>query len=395
MGCSGSRGSLSEGVEDNFLDPFEKQLGYSSIATKEMDAIFHRYSLNNCMNYYQLTKALTAAGIRFDNLKRFYGRFNLNTTESSYLDSYSTLNLNCIGIVLGKGTVEMKVKILFQTFDVEATKVLGLDKLLMLLDSVLSIALFEIPQYCANAHKREDSLYKYLLSLIVSRRKVLENFFDLFTHTNHEITYKEFENTFANNKLAAKLFSTRELRLYAFHIAKDLERSDPKIATYFAANGASYSKKEINLLKKNSDREINELIQEQELGCKAHLKKKKKNALIFSKLLSRSIAAPELTKSTENTVEYPAFSNSSFVIAISPERNSDRFENVNIDFTSIKALNDTSRKQNTKKNTKKKRHQSTILCHEMVRSLVGSPIRSNNSSFTQEVRNSKRKNSRS
>ena len=383
---------MNDEIEEQFINLFEIQLGYSSVYVKDIDAMFHRYSLNSCMNSNQLAKAIEITKADFHKIKEFYEQFNIKAVGttfpqdiqeqfvSSFLNCYSTMHLNCLGILLGKGSIETKVQTLFQTFDIEAAKAISLDKLLILLNTMISVALYDIPKYCSYINNTDDSFYKYLLRLIVGKRKVLEILFDLFPKTNHEITYQEFKNTFTI-KLALKLFNSKELRTYAYHIERGLERSDRTIKEYFAINNLSYSEKEIRLLKENSDREIQDLIQDQALAYKLHLKKKKKNSIIFGKLITETTVESDAPRKHSDT---PCSDLSS---PTHSRCNSGTREPITIDFPSIQALNESTKKG--KKKLTLTGHHSQILQDSTPRSLVISPPSLNNRTFSQERQFSK------
>ena len=75
---------MNDEIEEQFINLFEIQLGYSSVYVKDIDAMFHRYSLNSCMNSNQLAKAIEITKADFHKIKEFYEQFNIKAVGTTF-----------------------------------------------------------------------------------------------------------------------------------------------------------------------------------------------------------------------------------------------------------------------------------------------------------------------
>ena len=234
MGCYDSKIAFEKHTEQTYLLPFEDKLGYRSIPAKEFDNILHRYSLSGLMTYSQFTRALTTAGVNFHKLDGFYKHFIKESNSNKFEKRYQTSRLNSLGILLSKDTIEAKSQILFQTYDTQAKKILGLDTVLYMLDNLITVALSVIPEYCIANTRIKDDLVKYSSYLEIAKNQVLENFFKSFPHPKTGLPFKEFSEAFTN-ETTAKLLNSKKLRLYAYKIGVSLESTDLKLKKYLMA----------------------------------------------------------------------------------------------------------------------------------------------------------------
>ena len=234
MGCFESRHAFEKHIEHTYFLPLEKNLGYTDIKAKKFHNILHRYSLSEHMTYSRLLKALTITKVNYKNLESFYKNFIAESFFDYSEKYYQTARLNCLGILLGKGSIETKAEILFQTYDTQAKKILDLNTVLYMLDNLISVAVSLMPEFCLNHDPIAEDLIKYNLYLNIAKNQVLENFFRVFPHPKAGISIKEFTEAFSN-KIMAKLFNARDLRLYAYKIAVSMKATDSKLHKYLAS----------------------------------------------------------------------------------------------------------------------------------------------------------------
>lgn len=231
MGCTHSSLIFEKSVEENLLLPFEKALGFGAIECQILDSIFHRYSLDQHLTLNQFSKALKTANLNLSILKEFCESFNEVTVKTPFDKLYSTTKLNCLGVLLSKGTISSKIHVLFQNYDIEANKKISKGKILLMLDTLVAISLEIIPNFLSKSIPKKRSLRKYIRYLKVGHTQVLDNMFKAFVFTTNEITYQEFYDKFSGKEMK-KFLNPRKLRIYAFRIAKELEQSDNDLQNY-------------------------------------------------------------------------------------------------------------------------------------------------------------------
>lgn len=245
MGCNDSRRVPDTNIEPTALTQLEKSLNLRSVSISELDNILHRFSSNGFMSLSQFVKAFNSCKLYDATQDSFYENFNESTSQNRFEKSYSVLKLISLGILVGKGSKKEKIQILFKNYDIEANKTICKEKLLLLLDRLLTIALITIPNYCREKSTKKKALDKNILHMEVAQLPALENLFKLFIYSAEEISFQEFESGFSQ-KLLKKVFSSTKLRTYAYELAKTIGKSDSKVAKYLSGQPEMLSSNEKN-----------------------------------------------------------------------------------------------------------------------------------------------------
>ena len=210
MGCSCTNRESSHGIESKYLTPLEKDLKFHLRESKEIDRVFHRNHTYNKMNNVQLQTACRALGIDLERFQSFFDRFSAN-------DYYDMKKLNCLGILLGKGTITEKVKLVFENSDLDTSKTLSREEIEHMIESLISVSCIIIPSYAMSINGNSQELEKYVQHMFLIIRGTQRFFTSLILEKRCDINLEEFQECFTYD-VVQKLLSSRTLREYAVEL---------------------------------------------------------------------------------------------------------------------------------------------------------------------------------
>lgn len=113
MGCTSGR---EVGVEESLILYAESGLNFTSIDVETLDITFRKYHCNGIMNQSQLIQISQQLNFRIlnvsdhHNIQRFYKSLRKN-------EGYHLKDLLLISILLGKGKVNKKARLIYEIFD--------------------------------------------------------------------------------------------------------------------------------------------------------------------------------------------------------------------------------------------------------------------------------------
>lgn len=223
MGCSQSRKSATEELDDQLISPFEKSLKLCKNSSKDLDNLFHRYSTHSLMSFPQFKKAFIELDINYVPHFEFYAKFQDLEQKNSVYPLFQTKMMTCLGIVLGCGKIEEKIWLLFRNYDLEIKKMLEFKDLEEMLDHVLAIQLEILPQF---AIKRNSPIHTEFLDKIKSSKKSIKKaYVKKIIKDRESISFDEFCD--GSNKITIQeLLDGPKLRQIAYKTRNPTVESD-------------------------------------------------------------------------------------------------------------------------------------------------------------------------
>ena len=216
MGCTCTTREGYRSIESNFLTPLEKDLRLHMRFSKDIDRILHRNSTNYKMTKAQLQTACKYLGVDFERFQGFFDRFS---TGSYYLMK----KLNSLGILLGKGTIEDKIVLLFQNYDIDTSGTLSREEIEMMIESLLSVSCIIIPSYALVLNRSNKYLEDYVQRMQPLMRATQRHFIKLILEEKTTINAEEFQMCFQCN-LNENLLSSKKLREYTLDLYATVQK---------------------------------------------------------------------------------------------------------------------------------------------------------------------------
>lgn len=206
MGCTTGRSREAFCKDEELILKEEETLGYTAIDCKEIDRTFHRFSSQFKMSDSQFTAAFDGLNIDMTKFKRkdtqdpkvpFYENFR--DDENLYL----VQKLTTLGIMCGGGTDEDKALTLFENYDEDTSKSIGVSEFKSMLNDLLEIALIFLPKYALEntSGLERTSLTQYIEKLLNVKntlsiylfQRLMESDFDELSKSHFIISFKDQE----------------------------------------------------------------------------------------------------------------------------------------------------------------------------------------------------------
>ncbi|OMJ86829.1 hypothetical protein SteCoe_11605 [Stentor coeruleus] len=215
MGCTTCRKSNLT-IEESVLLPLERSLGFSKFPSVEVDRILYRHS-NLCkMSEPQLRKACKNLLFDYKDMKFFFARFSDG-------ELFYTRKLNCVGIILGKGSDDIKASLLFKNYDVDISQTLDKNEIETLVGDILTVSCRIIPGYAVSIDPGNKELIEYASKISQVEKVLIKHYSNLLLENHTYITEKEFYKAFKIDAVRYLLYSS-DMRKYAFDIYSKIER---------------------------------------------------------------------------------------------------------------------------------------------------------------------------
>ena len=208
--CCHKRIEINLPLEDSIFSPTEDEIGLKSIDSYLFDRVIHRYSYNNEMSKAQFKKATSELSITSKKSLKFLKR--LKET-----DTHRTTKLNCLGILLGQGILSLKIKLLFQNYDLDTKGILTQKEVEIMLSDMISLSCRVIPEYALSQNRNNITLSNYVFKLRRFSNVLIKHYVTKIMENREEIDLVEFEKLF-KDVIIVHLLRTRQLRNYAMRL---------------------------------------------------------------------------------------------------------------------------------------------------------------------------------
>ena len=181
-----------------------QKLGLGSINCEEISNIFHKYTIHFHLTPIQLRESLKELNINLSedftkvfNLflecpkySKLVQRQNLKAEykKDYYKSLYSVKKLSTFAIILGKGKIKDKFRLLFLIYDIDASNELSKWEITSLISDIIEISLEIIPEIGKIFFPHKDGVINKQIENLVSMK---QNFIDYFRYLILEDCYKE------------------------------------------------------------------------------------------------------------------------------------------------------------------------------------------------------------
>jgi Ca2+-binding EF-hand superfamily protein len=218
MGCCESSREIPENYEDNKEDAYSNaisSLQLQNITSRFIDNTLHRHSSRCFLTKAQLDLAFQKLNIKFSS---FFNAFRVQT-ENKSSEIYYKLKLCALGILLGSGTNDEKLTLLFRNYDRSTETSLMEIELRHLLADVLEIELILLPGLAVSMNTTQVTVQNESKAMKIMKEKVAESYFDLLMGKAKKIELEEFLQKLSG-KEGKRLINARKMQNYALKLAR-------------------------------------------------------------------------------------------------------------------------------------------------------------------------------
>ena len=198
MGCCAFRKEQENDSFEYSISQAEACLGFKTLDTLKFDQTLYRFSSNYLMSESQFSEFSKCVKLEKSPkcLNDFY--FNFFDTNKK---RYSIRTLSTLAVLLGEGSINDKIKILFRTYDKNFNMILSEDEVKMMFDDICYLMLDCFPSLACMLEQdwnRKNGLNQYKRKLENMRQGIVNYYcFMVFeNHQNKEIHLEDFLKLF-------------------------------------------------------------------------------------------------------------------------------------------------------------------------------------------------------
>ena len=208
--CCYKRVEIESSLEDSIFFKLENQIGLKHKDSYYIDRVVHRHSYNNTMSQTQFKKAISELAIDSEKPLDFFEKLKED-------GKYQTKRINCLGILLGRGGISLKVKLLFQNYDLDTSGTLCRPEIEAMISDIVTLTCKIIPEYALSQNLENAKLNDYVLKLDWFSGILIKHFVSMVLENRGEINLDEFQQLFTD-RVIMNLLRTKQLREYAFRL---------------------------------------------------------------------------------------------------------------------------------------------------------------------------------
>lgn len=221
MGCQGSTESAKASIPSGAIEEVEKFLNLHIISSLKLDLLLHRYSYSNFIPEKNFLKVCNALSINYQTTKEFYSLFQITGKLNNKELVFCSRKLCSLGIIYGSSKEIEKVKLLFQNYDIDTSKILNCYEILQLVQDVVFIVLEAIPLFATFLYPFDSELLRLVQKFNMAKEYVQNIITQILINDSSEITYAAFVKSFKNFQVRS-LINPKELRNFCEKIEQRL-----------------------------------------------------------------------------------------------------------------------------------------------------------------------------
>ena len=228
MGCGNSSRKKEENIEDSLITKVVDSLNITNKSSVDLANKFHRYStrlLISLDQFNKISKELQLETKKFDN---FYSFFIDQSGQDLDQIRYDTRKLACLGIICGLSEVKEKIRLLFQNYDVDASRLLNKRELKIMVKDIVFIHFKAVPGYVFSLYPENKNLKDYAFKLSLMEDIVSKIFYSALIDDKQIITYAQFYVEFSSVNVL-KLLDGKALRQEFYEKFEDFKEKISKM----------------------------------------------------------------------------------------------------------------------------------------------------------------------
>jgi hypothetical protein len=204
MGCTSNRDS-SQFIEQDTFSQVERSLGFSHISCFSIDSTLYRFAKDSKLSKPQLQACFQSLSIDFEHHSTFFNYFLQD-------NNYDAGKLSLLGVLLGKGTEDDKLRVLFQNYDIDCSKSLDFCEINALVNDLLEISCLFVPMYVDTLHGKKENVSEYCMHIRLSYKSYQDEIVDMIIGNNDSVDEKSFYLKIKNSKKLISLLNSHKIR---------------------------------------------------------------------------------------------------------------------------------------------------------------------------------------
>ncbi|OMJ74690.1 hypothetical protein SteCoe_26332 [Stentor coeruleus] len=221
MGCQESTVSTKIPLPLGAIEEVEKLLNLQLISSRKLDLLLHRYSYSNFIPEKNFLKVCDALSINYQVTKHFYSLLKITDNGNNKELIFCSRKLCTLGIIYGSSSELEKVRLLFQNYDIDTSKVLNTYEISKLVQDVVFIVLEAIPLFAMHLYPFDSEIMCFIQKFNMAKEYVQDIIVNMLMNDSSEITYAAFLKSFKSFQVRS-LINPKDLRKFCEKIDQRL-----------------------------------------------------------------------------------------------------------------------------------------------------------------------------
>ncbi|OMJ77506.1 hypothetical protein SteCoe_22903 [Stentor coeruleus] len=202
MGCCELSRANRNDPED-VISNLELNLNFFKFQSRDIDRLTHRFCTNFIISKVQFSTIckelkLESNTLTYEFLEIFY--------DPSY-NGYKAILLSTLGILLGSGTQNNKLTLLFKNYDIDASNILEREEIRKMCEDVTNISFQYIVSFASkkSAEEIQPMIKDYKNQLMSIKNTMVHYFTNIITQDKQQVLLEDFINAFNKPELGTFL----------------------------------------------------------------------------------------------------------------------------------------------------------------------------------------------
>lgn len=220
-----SRDSVTSIPIEDLITTSELMLKLHALESTTIDRLFYRYSTNKHLTKSQFSQVCNKLGIDLESkeMKSFF--FQFYNSKGRYFEAKQ---LSTLGILLGKGTKETKIRLLFENYDENINFKMSREELSEMFNDISIISFKYLPNHALNVVSQEarSAIKIYSQDLMNMKASVIKFYVNLVFDEEgiEEIEMSMFFKILKDSKIVS-ILNPGLFRKYTLGIFSSIEKA--------------------------------------------------------------------------------------------------------------------------------------------------------------------------
>ena len=220
-----SRDSVTSIPIEDLITSSELMLKLHALDSTDIDRMFYRYSTNKHLSKNQFSQVCNKLGIQLKSKEMQSFFYQFYNPKAKYFEAKK---LSTLGILLGKGTKETKIKLLFQNYDENTNLKMSREELSEMFNDISLISFKYLPNHALNIVSQEakSAIKNYSQDLMNMKASVINFYVNLIFDEEciDEIEMSMFIKILKDSKKVS-LLNPGLFRKYTLEIFHSIEKA--------------------------------------------------------------------------------------------------------------------------------------------------------------------------
>lgn len=209
MGCCVSNDNAENFIKDPIKE-LANDISLEALESKFIDEKIKNHSKKNMISPSSFNFLMEDLKLDYKKLENFFDNF-----KDGYY--YRSQKLSALGVLVGIGTVQEKITILFKNYRNPSNDFLTKKEASRMISDIIDIACIDIPSHCVSLYPSRSFIAEYSNKLNSFSRFLKDYYRDLIMKKEKKISFINFKHTF-DDRTVFMLLDDKALRYSSYKL---------------------------------------------------------------------------------------------------------------------------------------------------------------------------------